>query len=317
VLEKNFRVSVIITSYNQKRYLIEAIESVINQTVKPHEIIIADDHSTDGESQEIIRDYMLRYPGWIKGIFQEKNVWIPRNRNSALSQVTGDYVEILDGDDRFSAEKLERERAALRDHPAARCVYSNISFVDSEGQFLRIRDQSVQPSGDIFPYIAQGTFGLLRSMLIDYTLLREIGFLNVDLPHYDGFELTLRLARQAPFVYLFDPLLEYRTHNTSSSSGLKAKTHVHDLDLIYRLLKPWLTVLPPEARERIITQWQQRLLRFRLRAACEEKSRVRAYAVLLAAMINKDQIKHQDLRQIARSEFPGLWPMSQDKGRQR
>src|SRR2546430_8388262 len=88
------RVSVIITSYNQQKYLREAIESAIDQTVAAFEIIVADDHSTKDDSIETIRQYATRYPGLVRGIFQEKNVGIPKNRNGALRMVRGDYVAI-------------------------------------------------------------------------------------------------------------------------------------------------------------------------------------------------------------------------------
>src|SRR5207249_9449928 len=76
------QVSVIITSYNQQEYLREAIESAVDQTVAAFEIIVADDHSTKDGSIETIREYAARYPGLVRGIFQEKNYGIPNNRNS-------------------------------------------------------------------------------------------------------------------------------------------------------------------------------------------------------------------------------------------
>ena len=81
------QVSLIITSYNQQEYLREAIESAIDQTVAAFEIIVADDHSTKDGSIETIREYAARYPGLVRGLFQEKNVGIPKNRNSALRMV--------------------------------------------------------------------------------------------------------------------------------------------------------------------------------------------------------------------------------------
>ena len=80
----DFRASIIVTSYNKVDYLIESVDSVIAQTLRPHEIIIADDGSTD-ESRDAIHAYTDRHPGWIKGIYQPQNVGIPANRNSALS----------------------------------------------------------------------------------------------------------------------------------------------------------------------------------------------------------------------------------------
>ena len=305
----DFRVSVIITSYNQKHYLIEAVESVIGQTLRPHEIIVADDHSTDGESVEIIGDYAARYPGWIKGVFQPQNIGIPKNRNAALRQVTGNYITILDGDDRFLPDKLQRERAALNSLPPAGCAYSNVRYIDSEGRPKACRDQHELPSGDVFTFIAQGRFGLLRSMVIDYTLLQRSGFFREDLPSYDGFELTVRAARDSRFAYIGDPLVENRVHDVSYQTKMKARDHVHDLQIIYHTMRPWLAGLPAAEKEQIILAWQGLLLRFRLRDALEQKSRMKAYAVLLWS-VGKNRSRWKSLRYVAQKEMPGLWPFS-------
>src|SRR5438094_10603878 len=105
------QISVIVTSYNQQEYLREAIESAINQTVVAVELKIEDDHSTKDGSIETIREYAARYPGLVRGLFQEENVGIPKNRNSALRMVKGDHVAILDGDDRLLPRFLERHGA--------------------------------------------------------------------------------------------------------------------------------------------------------------------------------------------------------------
>ena len=144
----DYRISIIITSYNKRDYLVEAVDSVIAQTLRPHEIIIADDGSGDG-SRETIRSYMDRYPGWIRGIFQEQNVGIPKNRNAALRTVTGNYVGILDGDDLFLPSKLEKQVAALRANPDAKVVYSNFRRVEEDGTTeVEFRFDEPQPQGD-------------------------------------------------------------------------------------------------------------------------------------------------------------------------
>src|SRR6266480_4642440 len=111
------QVSVVITSYNQQDYLREAIESAIDQTVGAFEIIVADDHSTKDGSVETIRQYVAKYPGLVRGLFQERNVGIPRNRNSALRRIKGDYIAILDGDDRLLPGFIERHGATLAANP--------------------------------------------------------------------------------------------------------------------------------------------------------------------------------------------------------
>ncbi len=265
----DFRVSVIITSYNHKDYLVEAIESVINQTISPYEIIIADDHSIDG-SVELIRDYIDHYPGWIKGIFQKENVGIPKNRNAALCQVMGDWVAILDGDDRFLPHKLEREMETLQNYPVARCVYSNVSIIDAKGFPMGLRDKEDQPFGDVFAYVSGGKFGLLRSMLIECNLLQKVGFLDERFPKYDGFELTVRLAKRSQFVYVPQPLVEYRVHPSGDSRSLKGKDHLHDLEGIYRKNMPLLDDVGDAERRDIQRKLSRRIAEIAKRAAREE-----------------------------------------------
>ena len=77
------KISVVVLSFNQKKMLEQAIESVLNQTCSPHEIIVCDDASTDG-SVDLIKAYEKKYPGWIRGIFQPANLGISKNRNSGF-----------------------------------------------------------------------------------------------------------------------------------------------------------------------------------------------------------------------------------------
>ena len=213
------QVSIIITSYNQQEYLREAIESAIDQTVAAFEIIVADDHSTNDGSVETIREYAAKYPGLVRGIFQEKNVGIPKNRNSALQMVRGDYVAILDGDDRLLPKFIEQHGTALAANPQAHVSYSNRYDINQLGE-RRSHDRDPQPSGDVLAYIARGRKGILRSMVAKYDLVKAVGFLDENHYHYDGFILTLRLAKLTPFVYLPDPLMEKRDHAGGTSKGI-------------------------------------------------------------------------------------------------
>ena len=279
------KASVIITSYNQKKYLIEAVESVINQTVKAHEIIIADDHSTDG-SVEVINKYIARYPEWIKGIFQKENVGIPKNRNSALQKVTGDYVSILDGDDLLLPQWIERMMDVLGADPMTRCVYSNIRIINQEGEFIEIRDKMLQQSGDIFHEIALGNFGILRSMIIDYNLLKSIGFFDEKIPKYDGFDLTVRLAKICRYSYIDEPIAEYRVHPLSDSKTLKAKDHLHDLGIIYNKMLPLLKDLPKIQKKEIEKVWYQMLLRIYSNDTVEAGNKIKLYFLPLMALFH-------------------------------
>jgi glycosyltransferase involved in cell wall biosynthesis len=212
------KVSIIITSYNQEALLREAIDSVLVQTVPPHEIIVADDHSTKDQSAETIARYARTHPQ-LKAILHGRNRGIPRNRNSALERVTGEYVAVLDGDDRLLPRFVEAHLAALRARPDTGVSYSNRYDVNACGE-RRLRFGSPLPQGDVLGYIARARRGILRSMLAKVDLVRAAGSFDEAHEYYDGFVLTLRLARMTRFVYVPEPLMEKRAHAGSVSKGL-------------------------------------------------------------------------------------------------
>ncbi len=279
------RVSVIITSYNQKAYLVEAIDSVLAQTIKPHEIIVADDRSNDG-STEMIKEYAARYPGLIKGIYQPRNVGISENRNAALRVATGNHVTILDGDDRYLPNNLELQLAALTAHPEVCCTYSNLYFIDGSGTRTRIRDVTLQPSGDILSYVAAGQMGLLRSMLIPYDLIEKAGFLDPHFPKHDGFILTLHLAQMAQFAYILEPVAEYRVHEEGDSKSFSARARLGYLEDVYAEVIRLTQHLPSTELQRIRMAWHLRLLHRRMSADLEENKRVRAWLRAATSLIH-------------------------------
>ena len=263
------RVSVIITSYNQQEYLREAIESAINQTVAAFEIIVADDHSTKDGSVETIREYAVRYPGLVRGLFQERNVGIPKNRNSALRVVKGDYVTILDGDDRLLPRFIERHGAALTANPQTHASYSNRYDINQLGE-RRSHDRHLQPSGDVLAYIARGRKGILRSMVAKYDLVKAAGFLDENHYHYDGFILTLRLAKLTPFIYLPDPLMEKRNHAGGTSKGISASEKERCFQNVLAEVMRVTDELPEKNKRAIRRNWLEKISQLYLEAKMEQ-----------------------------------------------
>src|SRR4029077_2243805 len=151
-------------------------------------------------SVEMIESYASQHLG-IEPLFQKETVGIPKNRNSALRLVTGDYGAIIDGDDRFLPNNIERQLAALAGDPEAGCSYGNRYSIDASGERIGIRDSRPMPSGDILFHVACGRSGILRSMLGRYDLIKAAGFLDERFPMHDGFILSVRLAKLTRIVY--------------------------------------------------------------------------------------------------------------------
>jgi len=248
------RISVYITSYNQKEYLIEAIESVLNQTLKPFEIIIVDDCSTDG-SQKIIADYALRYPDLIKPIYHDQNMGIASTRNTALKAVQGDYVTFVDGDDRFLPNKIEKECQLFQINPSAHLVFSNFYSMTSEGRHLWLwADSESPPQGDIFRQTFTIDFprGLhFRNELINYEAWKSVGFYDSKLLIYEDYEMRIRLTKKLHAVYNKEPAAEYRRHD-GGLSALKIDYHLDNLTYLYQKNLHLLDDLPDPDRKQIL-----------------------------------------------------------------
>lgn len=96
----NYQLTVILLSYNQAKYIKQAIESVLAQkTTFNFQLIITDDHSTEDNSVEIIKYYQNRFPDIIKTIFSNKNGRTLENTLRAKSITKTDYFCLLDADD--------------------------------------------------------------------------------------------------------------------------------------------------------------------------------------------------------------------------
>ncbi len=248
------KISVIIISYNQKDYLVEAIESVLNQTLQPYEIIIADDCSSDG-SQSLIKEYVKQYPNLIRAFYHKQNRGIPENRNSALERVEGHLITFLDGDDRFLPRKLELELETFKKHPEASIIFSNIYYVDELGRRIGLwAERNSPPTGYVFKEAFSRSWphnSLYRNELIDFHVLKKVGFYDEDLYIYDVWDLKIRLTHKFKVAYCATPLAEYRQHAKGISGKSNAGSHLEGMKRIYEKNRHLLEELPENDRREV------------------------------------------------------------------
>jgi glycosyltransferase involved in cell wall biosynthesis len=235
-------VSVVITSFNQRALLAEAIESVLRQSLPPLEIIVADDASSDG-SQALIEEFAAKYPGLILPVLQPRNLGVARNRNSGLARARGGYITLLDGDDRSDPRKHERELAALAENRWARIAYSNVWLTDQEGHRTSVRTTEPQPSGDIFRAVFSRTFphlGTTRNEMVASECYREVGLHDSSFVFFDDWDLRVRLTRRFRVVYCPAALNEYRKHPWGLSAHTSVGTHYAEMRAVIRKNLPLL-----------------------------------------------------------------------------
>lgn len=131
-------VSVILIAYNQRRYIRQAIESVLAQeTSFSYELLIGDDASDDGTSG-IVAEYAQAYPDIIRAFIRPENVGAARNAVLLLQQARGEFIASLEGDDYWiDPRKLEKQAAFLRESPGFIGCTSRIRCVDENGRAIR------------------------------------------------------------------------------------------------------------------------------------------------------------------------------------
>ncbi len=265
------KISVFITSYNQKQYLIEAIDSVLAQTLPPTQIVIVDDCSQDG-SQEVIAGYASRYPDLITPIYHAHNRGVSQTRIDALSVVTGDYVTYVDGDDRFLPDKLEKEAGVLRGHPIAKIVFANNYHITDEGVRTKVwADEELPPGGDVFCQTFARDFprhNLFRMELVDYRSWKRVGFHDPDLRLYEDWDMRIRLTKHYQVAYCNQLLSEIRVHRKGLSSAGAAE-HLAALEHIVQKNAHLLDDIEPQQRRYVHQRLDERRARMMRRGARE------------------------------------------------
>ncbi|KKR22181.1 MAG: hypothetical protein UT50_C0001G0093 [Candidatus Moranbacteria bacterium GW2011_GWA2_39_41] len=109
-MKKNQKVSIICVTFNQEKYIKQALESFVGQKTNfDFEVVIGDDCSTD-KTADIIRQFEEKYPHIIRPIFREKNIGTTKNFFDIFSRANGEYISICDGDDFFTNDnKLQKQ----------------------------------------------------------------------------------------------------------------------------------------------------------------------------------------------------------------
>ena len=126
-------VSIITPTFNSEKYIVETIQSVLNQTHTNWELLIIDDASTDN-TLEIIEELKAK-ENRIKVFKFQTNVGAGTTRNKGIEEAQGDYIAFLDADDLWEPNKLEKQLKFMKENNVA-VSYSSYSLIDEKGAAL-------------------------------------------------------------------------------------------------------------------------------------------------------------------------------------
>lgn len=208
-------ISVVMPVYNPEPAFLEAaIASVRGQIWPNWELCIADDASPDSRIPALLAaaaaaDRRIR---WLR---RDTNGHIAAASNSALELARGEWVALLDHDDRLAPEALYEIAAAAAANPAVQVIYSDEDKLDEGG---RRRDPYFKPDLDPDLLLAQNMVSHLGAYRLD--LLRRIGGFRLGLEGSQDHDLVLRcLAEVGANAFLHIPAILYHWRQTSSPSS--------------------------------------------------------------------------------------------------
>ena len=213
-------VSVVIPTYNRKTVLLESIASVQQQTFGDLEILVCDDGSTDGSREAVLAlaaaDQRVR---WLAG---EHCGYPGTVRNRGIRAARGDWIAFQDSDDLWVPAKLEKQFSVLRNAPDAQFIYSHAAAVLPDGRAVRMTPFRIRRQGRVFETLLMYSVVHAQTVLVRRSLLDRVGYFNEDMHLRIGedYELFLRLAAEAPFQFIAEDLVFYRTQADSVSADL-------------------------------------------------------------------------------------------------
>lgn len=214
-------ISVIIPYYNSKETILTALESVNNQTIKPFEVIVVDDHSDSDNSAKFLDDCQFDFKLIVH--FLEFNQGAAAARNTGISISSGHYVAFLDADDAWVENKLELQLYSLLNNDID-YLYSNYSEFYPMVNVLDPKLSQVN-IGDVFlKNLSPVTLIAKRS---------EILFFDTRLRRCDDFKLSIEALMQGKKIGMLHFYSSYGFKKAIGESGLTSSILKMSASFIY------------------------------------------------------------------------------------
>jgi len=213
------QISVIMTVFNNRRSVRQAVESVLAQTHRDFEFIIIDDGSTDGCSS--ILEALARLDPRIR-LIRQPNRGIAHAANRAVAECSAEYIANIDHDDIARADRLEQHLRFMRTHDVV-CAGADIELIDGRGRLLTTfrmpeSDTKIQDN-----HLRGHTSIAHTSMIVRADTLRDAGAYDPAFDCAADLDLFLRLGERGALANIPIPLQRYRLHNASASEQQGAR----------------------------------------------------------------------------------------------
>jgi glycosyltransferase involved in cell wall biosynthesis len=206
-------ISIVMPTYNQERYLKEAIESILNQTFQDFEFIIIIDNSTDG-TDAVLKSFQQK-DDRIRIYREEKKGLIPAlNKGCYLAR--GKYIARMDSDDISLPKRLEMQVKYLEAHPEIAVLGTGVRYIDETGKPGKSELNPIDPK-IIGLYLYFANCIVHPSVLMRREMVESLGFYSSAALHAEDYDLWARASQVTKIANLQEVLLHLRMWQGSTS----------------------------------------------------------------------------------------------------
>lgn len=215
------QVSVVVPAYNVRRYITDALVSLQQQSLPEFEALIVDDGSTDG-TRELVEQFCQRDGRF--HLLSKPNGGLSSARNYGIRHARTDYIALLDGDDRYAADKLATHLAVLQANPVVGVVYSASQTMREDGRptLMRLSGKPIH-SDPLLALLCKNFVGHGSNAVFRRCLCTEVGEFDQSLRSNEDVDFWLRVAALPHWEFYREPraLCYYRVRPSGLSFNVK------------------------------------------------------------------------------------------------
>lgn len=222
---KNFfkdSISIALAVYNGEKFLPQLLASLESQTIKPSELVIVDDCSTD-KSLEVIKSFALSFE---KKIFSnEKNMGPNFTFKKLAGLCKGDFIAFCDQDDVWLPKKIEQSLSAIKkiDSNLPAIAFSDLSVIDEEGKLMHqsfFKLRSTKPERFSLADILFGNIVTGCASIINSVMANELIKMPLNVMMYDHWMALIGYSF-GKHSFINEPLILYRAHGSNVTDKQK------------------------------------------------------------------------------------------------
>ena len=214
-------VSVVIPAYNQAKFVGQAIDSVLAQTLPPLEVIVVDDGSSD-TTAAVLRNYATHIR-----VLRQENQGVSAARNNGARIATGEFLAFLDADDLWLPEKLQRQVERFVKEPDLGIVHCGLEEIDGSGSRLNLRLDGREGwvATEMLLLRNPVILGAGSTAMIPRSLFEQIGGFDTRLSTSADWDLCYRVASRHRIGFVRDMLVSYRLHGSNMHRNVEVMAH--------------------------------------------------------------------------------------------